>query len=153
MSNEGKALVLVPLDAVPPPGETAGDALGDAPASPLAHRLAKHPAIHQEDRVMHHLAHIADLERRIGDLRAALDISRQDVERERAERQGERERADKVTSEMAEIARQFATITATTTAEARAREMVLEARLDAARSEMASLRGRPWWARLMISRN
>lgn len=148
MGNEGKALVLVPADAMPPPGETAGDPPGIPTASPPPPRPAKQPASQAEDQVVRHLAHIADLERRIGELRSDLDASRQDVERERGERHGERERADRVTAELAEIAKQFATVTATATAEARARESALEAKLEAARAEMAALRNQPWWARL-----
>lgn len=144
LGNEGKALVLVPLDAVPPPGETPGETPGDA----LPSRPARRQDPHQDDQVAHHLARIAELERRVGELGADLALARGEVDRERGERHGERERADRVTSELADLARQFAATTATATAEARARETALEARIEAVRAEATALRTAPWWRRL-----
>jgi len=142
ISNEGKALVLVPLDAVRiPAGGAPGETAGDPPAS----RPATRP---EPDLVAVYVARIAELERRIADLRTDLDGARQERDRERDERHAERDRADRITADLAEIARQFAAATLTAAAEGRARETVLEAKLDAARAEMAALRNRPWWARL-----
>ena len=145
LGNEGKALVLVPLDAVPPPGEAPGDPPGDAPSS----RPARRQDPHQDDQVAHHLARIAELERRVGELGADLAAARGEVDRERGERHGERERADRVTAELADIARQFAATTATAAAEARAREAALAARIEAVRAEATALRSMPLWRRLV----
>ncbi len=83
-----------------------------------------------------------------GELGADLAAARGERDREREERHGERERADRVTSELANLARQFASATATAAAEARAREAALEARIEAVRAEAAAWRDRPWWRRL-----
>ncbi len=153
LNNEGKAIVLVPVDVIPIPG---GDAGGDPPGDAIAVRPAKRPASHPDaDAVAVHLARIADLERRIAELRSDLDAARQDRDRERDgrqverdERQVERERADRANCELAEIAKQFAALTASASTAAQAREMALEARLEAVRAEAAALRDRPWWRRL-----
>ncbi len=137
ISNEGKALVLVPLDAVPPP---AGTAPGDPGGAPPAIRVAKRPDV----EVAIYVARIAELERRIAELRADLDGAHQERDRERDERIAERDRADKITADLADIARQFAAVTAVS----RTRETAIEAKLDAVRAEMAALRNRPWWARV-----
>ena len=148
LGNEGKALVLVPLDALPPAGDAPGGMGGDPPGDAPAVRPAKRPASPPEhDAVAMHLARIADLEQRIAELRRDLDTARQDRDRERDERQVERDRADRVTAEIAEIAKQFAALTASATAGAQARETALEARIEAMRAE-AALRDRPWWRRL-----
>ncbi len=147
MGNEGKALVLVPLDSIPPPGEPLGEPAGYAATPPAPPRPARRPDDREGDRVAAHLAHIAELERRVGELGAELAAARGERDRERGERHGERDRADRVTAELADLARQFATTTATAAAEGRARETALEVRLDAARAEMAALRDRPWWKR------
>ena len=144
MGNEGKALVLVPLDTVPPPGEPAGD----APAPLVPHQPARRPEDGGDNRVAIHLARIAELERRVGELGADLAAARGECDRERGERHGERDRADRVTAELADLARQFAATTATAAAEARAREAALESRIEAVRVEAAALRNRPWWRRL-----
>ena len=90
------------------------------------------------------MARIAELERRIAELRADLDGAHQERDRERDERIAERDRADKITADLADIARQFAAVTAVS----RTRETAIEAKLDAVRAEMAALRNRPWWARV-----
>ncbi len=153
LNNEGKAIVLVPFDVVPLPG---GDTGGDPPGDPVAVRPAKRAPSHPEaDAVAVHLARIADLERRIAELRSDLDTARQERDRERDgrqverdERQAERERADRANNELIEIAKQFAALTASASAAARARETALEARLEAVRADAAALRDRPWWRRL-----
>ncbi len=148
MGNEGKALVLVPLDQVPPPGEPLGESGGDAPASPALPRLARRPDAREDYQVATHLAHIAELERRVGELGADLAAARGERDRERGERHSERDRADRVTAELADLARQFAATTATAAAEGRARETALESRIEAVRAEAMALRNRSWWRRL-----
>jgi len=101
ISNEGKALVLVPLDAVRiPAGGAPGETAGDPPAS----RPARRP---EPDLVAVYVARIAELERRIADLRTDLDGARQERDRERDERHAERDRADRIAADLAEIARQL----------------------------------------------
>lgn len=144
LGNEGKALVLVPLDTLPPPVEPGGD----APTPTSAMRPARRLDGREDDQTAQYLARIAELERRVGELGADLAAARGERDREREERHGERERADRVTSELANLARQFASATATAAAEARAREAALEARIEAVRAEAAAWRDRPWWRRL-----
>ena len=138
ISNEGKALVLVPLDAVPTP---AGDASGQPGGLPHATRVAKRV---DAEAVAMYVARIVELERRIAELRADLDGARQERDSERNDRIAERDRADKITDDLADIARQFAAVTALN----KTKETTIEAKLDAARAEMAALRNRPWWARV-----
>ena len=142
LGNDGKALILVPVDAEGiPPGDTAGD----APAS----RPVKRP---EPDSVISALqARISDLEARATELAAQVD-------RERSERLQERERADRLTDEVANLARQLAS----TVEEASARERDLRdqishakeardrmnAEADQARSELTEWKARPWWRRL-----
>ncbi len=138
ISNEGKAMVLVPLDAVPAPaGDTPGQSGGATPAT----RVAKRPDV---EGLAIYVARIADLEQRIAELRTDLDGARQERDSERDSRIVERDRADRITADLAEIARQFAAVTAVS----RTRETAVEAKLDAARAEMAALRNRPWWTRV-----
>ena len=142
LGNDGKALILVPVDAegIPP-----GDTHGDAPAS----RPVKRP---EPDPVM------MALQKRISDLESrAVELSAQ-VERERSERLQERERADRLTDEIAALARQFAN----TVDEAAGRERDLQGQLgrakeeaatsashvNAMKAELEALRSRPWWRRL-----
>lgn len=95
---------------------------------------------------------IAALTAKMADLQDTLerdrDRERQELEgerdRERTERLAERNRADRITEELAELGRRFAT----STSEARAREMAVQNRLDSARAELAGLRARPWWRRV-----
>jgi DNA repair exonuclease SbcCD ATPase subunit len=142
LGNDGKALILVPIDAEGiPPGEPDSD----TPAS----RPVKRPE--PDPSVAAFQARISELEARTAELRA-------DVERERAERLQERERADRLTDEIAALARQLAT----TVEEAAGRERDLHdqigqvkevrdrmnAEADKAQSELAEWKARPWWRRL-----
>ena len=131
-------MVLVPLDAFPP---AAGNAPGDPVGAPPAARVIKRP---DGEGVAIYIARIAELERRIAELRADLAGARQERDSERNGRAAERDRADKITTVLADIARQFAAVTAVS----RTRETAIEAKLDAVRAEMAVLRNRPWWARM-----
>ena len=84
-----------------------------------------------------------------------------DVDRERSERLQERDRADRLTDEVAQLARQMATIVQ----EGGAREDGLRdqlsrateastadrVRADAAVSELLAWKARPWWRRLRAS--
>lgn len=142
LGNDGKALILVPADTASiPPGDTGSD----APVS----RPVKRP---EPDPVALALqARISDLETRAAELAAQVD-------RERSERLQERERADRLTDEVANLARQLAS----TVEESAARERALhdqigqakearnrlEAEADKARSELAEWKSRPWWRRL-----
>jgi hypothetical protein len=85
---------------------------------------------------------------RIADLEARADELRADVERERGERLQERERADRLTSEVANLARQLAS----TVEEAAVRERALTKAGEEAialRMELEALKSRPWWRRLV----
>jgi hypothetical protein len=101
---------------------------------------------------------IAALEARAQDLEADLERERGETARERSEHLQERERADRLTDEVANLARQFATAVQ----DAGMRESALRAdlaranetsttdrtRADAAASELATWKARPWWRRL-----
>jgi len=143
LGNDGKALILVPVDAegIPP-----GDDESSAPAT----RPVKRP---EPDPVTAALqARISDLESRASELSAQ-------VERERSERLQERERADRLTNEIAALARQLAS----TVDDAAGRERDLQgqlsrakeeaanqaARMDAMKAELEAIRSRPWWRRLV----
>jgi hypothetical protein len=92
---------------------------------------------------------------RIADLEARADELRADVERERGERLQERERADRLMGEVANLARQLAS----TVEEAAARERAVAkakeeaatntARMGAMKAELEAIRSRPWWRRLV----
>jgi hypothetical protein len=59
--------------------------------------------------------------------------------------EGEHARAERLIGEVADLARQLATVTQ----EAGARERDLQARLSATERELAEMRSRPWWRRLV----
>jgi DNA repair exonuclease SbcCD ATPase subunit len=142
LGNDGKALILVPVDAT---SIVPGEPDDYAPAS----RPVKRP---EPDPVALALqARISDLETRASELAAQVD-------RERSERLQERERADRLTDEVANLAR----LLASTVDESAARERALhdqigqakearnrlEAEADKAQSELAEWKARPWWQRL-----
>jgi hypothetical protein len=143
LGNDGKALILVPADTDRTP---AGDTDGEAPAS----RPVKRPEPETALAILQ--TKLAEAEARLSELRA-------DVERERGERLQERERADRLTDEVAGLARQLARAVQ----EAGEREHGLRdqlaqahgamagenARLVAITSEMKASRARPWWRRLV----
>jgi hypothetical protein len=142
LGNDGKALILVPDDTDRIP---AGDTGDDAPTP----RPVKRP---EPDTAFSALqARLVEMEARATELRA-------DVERERGERLQERERADRLTIEVAALARQLAqTVQEAGTRETDLRNQLAQAKeaaaLDRARhasitSEMEVLRSRPWWRRL-----
>ena len=99
MSNEGKALVLVPVDAA---RTTAGDTPADTPGDPPAVRPEKHL---KTDMASFYLARIKELEARASELRSELDQARQERDDERRERLVERDRAEKLTAELVELAK------------------------------------------------
>lgn len=143
LGNDGKALILVPVDAEGiPPSDTDSDTATSRPVKRPDH-----------DPVFTVLqTRISDLESRALELRA-------EVERERAERLQERERADRLTAEVAALARQLAN----TVEEAAGRERTLQdqlvqakgeaagnaARIDALKLELEAIRSRSWWRRLV----
>lgn len=142
LGNDGKALILVPADTdrIPP-----ADTDDIAPAL----RPVKRP---EPDTAFAALqARFTEMEARAVELRA-------DVERERGERLQERERADRLTDEVAALARQLArTVQEASTCETILRDQLAQVReaaaLDQARltsitSEVEALRSRPWWRRL-----
>jgi hypothetical protein len=142
LGNEGKALILVPADTDRiPAGDTAVEA--------LATRPVKRP---ESDTILAALqARLAEMETRTTELRA-------DVDRERAERLQERDRADRLTDKVASLARQLVQ----TVQEAGSRESAVseqlsqaktlasqrEAEASSARGELAAWKARPWWRRL-----
>lgn len=135
LGNDGKALILVPGDADRIP---SGDALDDAPAS----RPVKRPDTDPINAALQ--ARITEMESRASELRGDLD-------REHAERLQERDRAERLVGEVAELARQLARVAE----EAGERERGLHGRIAAAetdaaqvRAELSALRARPWWRRL-----
>ncbi len=142
LGNDGKALILVPADTdrIPP-----GDVADTTPAS----RPVKRP---ESDTAF------AALQSRLTEMEARAAELRADVERERGERLQERERADRLTDEIAALARQLAqTVQEASTRETDLRDQLTHAKevaaLDKARlvsitSEMEALRLRPWWRRL-----
>jgi DNA repair exonuclease SbcCD ATPase subunit len=142
LGNDGKALILVPVDAegIPP-----GDTDGDAPASRPVKRPETDPSV-------------TALQTRISELEARATELRADVERERAEQLQERERADRLTDEVANLAKQLATTVEKATARERdLRDQIdqakeswdrMNAEADKARSELAKWKARPWWKRL-----
>ena len=107
IGNDGKARIMIPGDTGRTP---ADDPPGDAPVPRPRHRPEPDDAAHR--------ARIADLQVIVADLRAA-------VERERLERLEERGRADRLTAEVATLARDLARVVE----EAAARERELRERL------------------------
>lgn len=88
---------------------------------------------------------IAELRERLAGMEARTIELRADVERERSERVQERERADHLASEVADMARQLAR----TIEEAGAREREITEKLAQARAELAARQAqRSWWRRL-----
>jgi hypothetical protein len=160
LGNGGKALILVPGDAARIP---AGDAPGDtgrAASDTPAPRPVKRP---EPDPLATALqARIDEMERHAVELRA-------DLERERQDRGQERERAERLVGEVADLARQLARVVddatgrerdlqsrlvaadevlAATRDELVAAQRQAEAEATAARDELAAWKGRPWWKRL-----
>jgi hypothetical protein len=142
LGNDGKALILVPSDTDRiPPGDTADD----APAP----RPVRRPESDTALAVLQ--ARLSEVEARASDLRA-------DVERERSERLQERERANRLTDEVASLARQLAAaIHEAGSRENDLRNQIAKAkeasaldrvRADAASSELIAWKARPWWRRL-----
>ncbi len=127
LGNDGKALVLVPADTGRSPG-------GDAPNEPPASRPARRP---DSDTALMQ-ARIGDMERHAQELRA-------DLERERLERGQERERAESLVGEVANLARELARIAE----EAAGRERELQGRVTAAEAALIEIRARSWWRRLV----
>lgn len=157
LGNDGKALVLVTADtARSAPGDTSDDADDDTPVS----RPVKRP---DTDSIASALqARISEMESRANELRG-------DLERERAERMQERDRAEKLVGEVADLARQLARVvdeaglrerdlqarismadTALATAQDAMRALRERAETEArlARDELAAWKARPWWRRL-----
>lgn len=161
LGNTGKALVLVSADtARNTGGDAADDTAGDTPAS----RPVKRPEADSTAAALQ--ARIAEMESRANELRG-------DLERERSERLQERDRAEKLVGEVADLARQLARLTEeagarerdlhgqvvaaeAATAETREQHVAelheLQARLEGeaeqARGELAAWKARPWWRRL-----
>ena len=157
--NDGRVRVNIDLAEVthtprPVRLETAGRPTGDRSPSDRGDR--EETGRKSPSEVAGLLAQIADLQARVAEFSATLDRERGERERERGElvadrdrerdeRLAERDRADKITVELAELAKRFAGIAD----DARRREQALEDKLDAIRAEMAALRARPWWRRMM----
>jgi hypothetical protein len=142
LGNDGKALVLVPADTDRIPAGETGD---DTPAS----RPVKRP---EPDTAL------AVLQAKLSEAETWISELRHDVERERAERSRERERADGLTDEIASLARQLAQVVQEAgKRETDLREQIAKAtevsisdrsRLASAKAELDALKARPWWRRM-----
>jgi hypothetical protein len=91
---------------------------------------------------------ISVLQTRIAELEAWAGNLRSDVERERGERLQERDRADRLANEVADLARRLAD----TVEEATARERAIATAKEEAvaiRAELEAIRSRSWWRRLV----
>lgn len=126
IGNDGKALVLVSAD-------TSRNPVGDPPDEPPASRPVRRP---DNDTALMQ-ARIGDMERHAQELRA-------DLERERAERTQERERAEHLVGEVANLARELARVAE----QAAGRERELQTRVTSAETTLAEIRSRSWWRRL-----
>lgn len=118
LGNDGKARVMVPIETTAPGGDAPGN-LSDTKAS-TGRSPGKQPPVQNSGE-------IAALQARIEELKA-------DLERERGERLQERDRADRMSSELTEMARELARVVQ----DAAARERDLHGKLDAARPSS-------WW--------
>lgn len=117
LGNDGRALILVPADTA---RNTAGDTGDDTPGDPPASR----PVIRPKRDTAALQARLQEIEGRAAELRAEL-------EREQAERHQERDRADRLAGEVADLARQIAKLAD----EAASRERDLRDQLTAERTE------------------
>lgn len=138
LGNEGKALILVPgslledTERVP-----AGDTDDDTPVS----RPVKRPEV---DAISVLQARIVEMDARATELRA-------DLERERTERSGERQRTERLMDEVADLARQLANATATV-GSTRTEVAGLTAQLAETKADRDAWRQeavKPWWRRLV----
>lgn len=130
IGNDGRARVMLPPDTTRIPAGATDD---DAPAS----RSVKRPEPDPSATALLQ-ARIADLEARAAELRGDLD-------HERAERLAERERAERLVGEVADLARQLARVTE----EAGDRERELRDRTATAETALAEVKAQPWWRRLV----
>ena len=127
LGNDGKALVLVPPDTGRIPG-------GDTPSEPPVSRPVRRPD-----------GDIALMQVRIGDMERHAQELRADLERERLERGRERERAEHLVGEVANLARELAQVAE----EAAARERELQGRVTGAEAALFEIRARGWWRKLV----
>ena len=88
---------------------------------------------------------VAELRERIVGMEAHAHALRADIERERTERLHERARTERLTDEVANLARELAK----TVEESSGREREVTERLAQARAELAARQARPWWRRLV----
>lgn len=143
--NDGKARIGVPVQALSrgEPGSEPGD---EPPVEP-----GDDPQVEPVVPEAAWREIIAGLDARVADLR-------NDLERERAERLAQRDRADAMADRAAEMARELARAVATGAARERElaqaagegvmRERELHARAVAAETMLMEYRTRPWWRRL-----
>lgn len=149
VGNDGRARVIVPIDTTAPPAP-ADDTPGNRPeARPNTKRLpAAAPA-----------GEVNALQARITDLQSELARSWQDVDRERTERHRERDRADRLASDLSglverivEAERDRAVAVANTDRALEETERVRstsEAEIETLRKTLAEMHARPWWRRLV----
>ena len=134
LGNGGKALILVPGDAEPlPVGDTGEDAAVPRPV--------KRP---EPDTAAILQARITEMESRANELRA-------DLERERSERSQERDRAEKLVGEVADLATRLAKALEEAGA-SRAEAAGLAAQLTDAKADREAWHQaavKPWWRRLV----
>ena len=129
LGNDGKARIIIPADTTsPPPHEAAGNQKIERPSNK---RLPDGPTAGE----------ITALQARISDLQEELSRSRNDVEREREERWQERNRADRLASELAEMSKRMA--------DAAGAKDDTTRRLQNVENTLAEMRARPWWRRFV----
>jgi hypothetical protein len=144
LGNDGKTRVTIDLEEVSHARkvsrpETGGRPPGDLPETdPGGRAEAGRSPPPEAPEVVALRARLVDLEARAAELRADLEREREETARERGERLQERERAERLSGEVAALARDLAR-----SVEAGAdRERALQA-------ELAALRSRSWWRRLV----
>jgi hypothetical protein len=137
LGNDGKALILVPDDAGRCPPATP-----DGEAAPTRVVATRSPGGGEVEVLQ---ARIVEMEARAVELRADLERERAERERERGERLQERERAERLTGEVADLARQLAKVAEEAgTRERNLRDQLGKVEADKIRLEAEAAR-RSWW--------
>lgn len=160
LANTGKAMVMIPEDTTRPPADDAPGHQSDARLATTRAPAARTPG------------EVEALQARVAELKVDLDRERAEREREHSERVQERDRADRLSQELADTTRRLVGLVEEMRELAAIRERLaaselrsteaherhvgelrdLRARLEGdagrARDELASFRARPWWRRI-----